>query len=97
VARDNVDWNEIAGVPGAVLVKQGLADLQAGRESIAALLVCVGASRLRELGFSVRSALGRPELRLYERLADEYGDEAHSRYNGLIRRLVSFERSLCAK
>jgi hypothetical protein len=34
------------------------------------------------------------EHRLYLRLAQEFGDDAHSRYNGLIRRLVSFEAAL---
>jgi hypothetical protein len=30
---------------------------------------------------------------LYEVLSEQYGDAAHSRYNALIRRLVSFERA----
>lgn len=34
-----------------------------------------------------------PEDRLYARLAEEYGNGAHSKYNALIRRLVSFERA----
>ncbi len=33
-----------------------------------------------------------PEHRLYELLAVNESDSAHSRYNALIRRLVSFER-----
>jgi len=38
-----------------------------------------------------------PERRLYERLASDGSDSAHSRYNALIRRLVSCERALeCA-
>jgi hypothetical protein len=32
-----------------------------------------------------------PEHRLYERLAESDPDSAHSRYNALVRRLVSFE------
>jgi hypothetical protein len=35
-----------------------------------------------------------PEHRLYLRLAADDSDSAHSRYNALIRRLVSFERAL---
>jgi hypothetical protein len=39
-----------------------------------------------------------PEHALYEALQREDSDSAHSRYNALIRRLVSFERALeCAK
>ena len=40
----------------------------------------------------------QPEERLYQRLAAEYGNGAHSRYNALIRQLVSFQRAAaCAK
>ena len=35
-----------------------------------------------------------PEHRLYERLAREDPDSAHSRYNALVRRLASFESAL---
>ena len=34
-----------------------------------------------------------PEHRLYDLLAATHGDGAHSQYNALIRRLVSFERA----
>lgn len=45
-------------------------------------------------GFEVPlSALPSPEMRLYEVLSIEHGDGAHSQYNALIRRLVSFERA----
>jgi hypothetical protein len=38
-----------------------------------------------------------PEHRLYALLAVTNADSAHSRYNALVRRLVSFERALaCA-
>ena len=41
--------------------------------------------------------LESPEHRLYDILARDEPDSAHSRYNALIRRLVSFERALeCA-
>ena len=81
------------GLPGADLVKRGLADLERGVESREALLVSVGAPRLRRLGLEVASPFPSPEHRLYELLAAEDSDAAHSRYNALIRRLVSFERA----
>jgi hypothetical protein len=81
------------GLPGADLVSQGLDDLQEGRETDAAFLVSIGAPRLRRLGIDV-PALPAPEHRLYDRLARTEPDSAHSRYNALIRRLVSFERAL---
>jgi hypothetical protein len=86
-----------AHYPGGDLVEQGLRDLQEGRESIHSLLVSIGAPRLRRLGFNIERPFSLPEHRLYERLAQEGPDRAHSRYNALIRRLVSFERALeCA-
>ena len=40
------------------------------------------------------SSLPNADHRLYERLAREDQDSAHSRYNGLLRRLTSFESAL---
>ncbi len=81
--------------PGAELVAQGVADLARGVESVPALLVLIGAPRLRGLGVEIAagSAIERPEHRLYELLAATAPDAAHARYNALIRRLVSFERA----
>jgi hypothetical protein len=80
-------------LPGADLIQAGFDDLARGVESIPALLVLVGAPRLRELGFDVPDSPKWPEDRLYEQLAEEDSDSAHSRYNALIRTLVSFERA----
>ena len=84
-------------LPGGDLVAQGLADLSSGRETAAALLVSLGAGRLRRAGLPVPSPLPDASHRLYLLLAREHGDDAHSQYNALVRRLVSFERALeCA-
>ena len=80
-------------VPGQELVTQGLADLRAGVETEAALLVSIGAPRLRRLGFDVVNPWPAPEHRLYARIARTEPDAAHARYNALVRRLVSFERA----
>jgi hypothetical protein len=80
-------------LPGAELVEAGLADLERGVESEEALLVSIGAPRLQALGFEIRSPIESPEHRLYELLAADDPDGAHSRYNALVRRLVSFERA----
>ncbi len=81
-------------LPGGELIREGLDDLAAGRESAAALLVAVGAPRLRRLGLQIPSLpFDCAEHRLYELLARAHADSAHSRYNALIRRLVSFERA----
>jgi hypothetical protein len=86
-------FSELGALPGASLVQRGVADLGAGRESIEALLVSIGAPRLRSVGISLSSPISSPEHKLYALLASEKGDAAHSAYNALIRRLVSFERA----
>ena len=84
----------MSGLPGADLVRTGLADLERDVESVPSLLVQIGAPRLRQLGFEVPPSVEpSPELRLYQLLSVEHGDGAHSQYNALIRRLVSFERA----
>jgi hypothetical protein len=80
-------------LPGAELVAEGLGDLEAGRRTVAALLVSIGAPRLRALGFEVTSPVDDAEHALFLLLASSDADAAHSRYNGLLRRLVSFERA----
>lgn len=80
--------------PGEDLISEGIDDLNAGRETVASLLVSIGSPRLRALGFPINSTTFEdPEHRLYLLLAESNPDSAHSRYNALIRRLVSFERS----
>jgi hypothetical protein len=81
------------GLPAGDLIRIGLADLERGVESVPALLVSVGAPRLRRLGLDLSHPLPDAEHRLYRLLAVEGPDAAHSRYNALIRRLVSFERA----
>ncbi len=80
-------------LPGSELVEAGLADLAREVASVEALLVSVGAPRLRRVGIEVPRAISDPERKLYDLLAETDPDSAHSRYNALIRRLVSFERA----
>lgn len=84
---------KLRSLPGANLVQRGVADLEAGRESAEALLVSIGAPRLRSVGIELTSPIPSPEHKLYALLAREKGNAAHSAYNALIRRLVSFERA----
>jgi hypothetical protein len=80
-------------LPGADLVRRGVEDLDAGQESTESLLVSIGAPRLRSIGIRLPAPIASPEHKLYAHLAREQGDAAHSAYNALIRRLVSFERA----
>lgn len=86
-------------LPGAELIEAGISDLREQRETIEALLVAIGSPRLRDIGLDLPPVpYKNPEHRLYDLLAAEDPDAAHSRYNALIRRLVSFERAAeCVK
>lgn len=85
---------QIDDLPGSELVIRGIADLEEGVESIEALLVAIGRPRLRRIGLVIpEHHLPDPDHRLYALLARSDPDSAHSRYNALIRRLVSFERA----
>lgn len=102
-AADILGGVDLERLPGGDLTARGLRDLADGRESEAALLVLIGAPRLRRLGLDIPPAPAAPgttmtasefpEHRLYARLAAANPDSAHSRYNALIRMLVSFERT----
>jgi hypothetical protein len=86
----------IAGLPGEALVRKGLADFHAGGLSIAACLVEMARPRLEPAGLiqaNVRDSMPEPELLMYRLLRLEGGD-AYSRYNALVRELVSFEQAL---
>jgi hypothetical protein len=82
-------------LPAHDLIAAGIRDLQERRETFAALLVSIGAPKLRSLGLKVpNTAVTSPEDRLYDLLAIDNPDSAHSKYNALIRKQVSFEREL---
>ncbi len=84
-------------LPGAEFVLQGLEELADGKETASSLLVAIGSPRLRRLGLPIPPGSElpeRPEHRLYDLLALKHDDNAHSQYNAMIRRLVSFERTL---
>jgi hypothetical protein len=84
---------DLDALPGGALIRQGLADLEAGHQSIGTLLIDIARPRLTELGLIPHSApppVAEPERELYRRLRAENGD-AYARYNSLIRELTSFQ------
>jgi hypothetical protein len=86
----------IAGLPGEALMRNALADFQAGRCTVPACLISIARTRLGRAGliFVTTSApIPEPERKLYQLLRLEGGD-AYSRYNSLLRELVSFENAL---
>jgi hypothetical protein len=84
------------GLPGADLVKTGLGDLSAGRETVEGLLVLQASDRLRRLGYDVPEVdIDGPEARMYALIERDVGPRrAHGRYNALRGRLQSFIRSV---
>lgn len=84
---------QLEALPGGDWVAKGLHDLAAALETEAALAVSIAAPRLRRLGIDVPPPLADPEHRLYALLSAADPDSAHSRYNAIVRRLVSFARA----
>lgn len=85
------------GLPGEDLIQQGVKDMARGVESMMSLLVMVGYPRLTRLRKDLPKPLqwiDHPEIRLYQLLSQRNPQGAHSRFNALIRRLVSYERAL---
>jgi len=90
-----ISIDQLAGLPGEELVRKGLVDLNAGELTAEACLVSIASPRLRQRGLLSGGAALVPdaELVLYQLLGKAEGD-AYSRYNSLLRRLVSFEHAL---
>ena len=86
---------QMSSLPAHDLITDGIRDLQSQRETVPALLVAIGAPKLRSLGLELPEHLpSNPEHRLYDLLSSNEPDSAHSKYNALIRKLVSFQRAM---
>src|SRR6476659_2498648 len=92
-----VTQEALAGLPGAELVLAGLQEIEEEEPTESALLILIASPRLRRLGFEIpqRPDIVRPyEHQLYGLLEKTYGAAAYSRYNALLRRIVSFCQAL---
>ena len=91
----SIQTNDFDRLPGAAVIRAGLEDFAARRESVESLLIQIGAPRLNWLGIVLPT---KPDAdadrQLYRLLSKSHGNAAHSHYNSLIRQLVSFERAL---
>jgi len=85
----------ISGLPGASFIQRGLQDYRENRHTIPSCLVRMARRRLAMAGLMESSTQHdiEAELDLYQLLSHE-GNQAHSKYNALIRELVSFEHAL---
>ena len=83
-------------LPGEDLIETGLVDLANGRVTDCSLLVLIAAPRLRRLGIAIPDLPSQQpyEHQLYARLDGRLGAGAHSYYNSLLRRVVSYARAL---
>jgi hypothetical protein len=85
----------MSDLPGSELLTEALDPSRAASVNISSCLLSMARVRLERAGLALPEGSGRvvePELTLYRLLRSEGGD-AFSRYNGLIRRLISFERA----
>jgi hypothetical protein len=85
--------SQLEALPGAEVVLTGIADLSAGRTTVNAIAVQCAAARLSKAGIEL-PGVGATDVpaahRLYERLSEELGSGAHSRYNAILSRVASF-------
>jgi len=83
--------------PGGDLIQQGIIDSQANRQTIFSCLIQIGFPTLSKMNLLPPEiqllTQEDAELTLYRILRSETGD-AYSRYNALMRRLISFERAI---
>ena len=87
----------LQGLPGAELILQGIADAQMGKLTVFTCLLGIAMPTLEQGGVITGdwdiTLCQDPELTMYRLLRAEAGD-AYSRYNALLRRLVSFQQAL---
>lgn len=91
-------WPEL---PGSDLITQGLDDLGAHKKTVCALLVRIAEPALRSFGIDIPQHDVQtdklPEHQLFEMLLLEDPQDAHRRYNALIRSVVSFQHAFQVK
>lgn len=95
--RFGADSFQALGLPGGEIVDAGLADLAAGRETVASLLVSEAAPRLRREGVPVpRRLLPDARERLYRELERRSAGLAHARFTAHLRQVASFADACAA-
>ncbi|NMC62412.1 MAG: hypothetical protein GYA55_04520 [SAR324 cluster bacterium] len=86
-------------LPGWNLFHRGLSDIRNSKVSEEALLVLIARPRLQALGIDIPDLAGLPRPRehlLFSLIEETHPDGAHSYYNSIIRRIVSFARAYAA-
>lgn len=90
-----VTVDKLAGLPGEDLMRKGLRDAASGEVTEEACLVSMASPRLLAKGLLTADTalVSDAELTLYHLLCRR-AEDPYSRYNSLVRRLVSFEHAL---
>jgi len=81
-------------LPGYEIIAPGYEDLKQNRETVGALLLSMSRPNLERMGIFLPAVIQEPDVKLYRFLQKEHDDNAHSRYNSLIRLLISFEKTI---
>ena len=84
----------LSGLPGESLIRKGLSDSQNARVSVESCLVEIAGPRLARAGLLQKKPGGTESERTLYRLLSMSGGDPYSRYNALLRELVSFEHAL---
>jgi hypothetical protein len=84
----------LSGLPGESLIRKGLDDWQQARVSVESCLVEIAGPRLARAGLLPKKPGGTESERTLYRLLSVSGGDPYSRYNALLRELVSFEHAL---
>jgi len=91
------DLSIIENLPGESLIRKGLLDLHNGETTIESLLLMIAKDDLRRNGLSMERDIdldGDAEIALYDLLRTSGEPDSYSKYNSLVRELVSFQRAL---
>ncbi len=93
---NKMEKRDLSTLPGGHLIETGLAHGAQNKKTVESLLVSVALGWLQEHGLAegVQPVSAEPEIELYNMLCrDREIANPYSRYNSLIRELVSFQRA----
>jgi hypothetical protein len=78
-------------LPGYELIAQGLEDLRNSKDTFYSALLYSAETRLSRIGIILDgNRPDDPSMCVYKLLENEFGNGAHSKFNALNRRLLSF-------
>ena len=87
----------VENLPGEGMIRKGMKDLDSGLRTVESLLIMIAWDDLKRNGLPITRELpleADGEILLYDLLRASGELDAYSKYNSLIRELVSFQRAL---